>query len=126
MRENLINVAGEQSISKNQMEAILKVKGIEKNIELVEGDITKTVPKYVEENKQLKISFLNLDVDIYEPSVVILEEMYPLIVSGGILILDDYDVFPGETKAVDDYFKGKNVVIKKFPYAKTPCYIIKE
>ena len=68
---------------------------------------------------------LNLDVDIYEPAVTILEYLYPLIVPGGILILDDYGIFPGETKAADDYFQGKKIKINKFPFAKTPAYIIK-
>jgi hypothetical protein len=71
------------------------------------------------------ISLLNLDTDIYEPAVVILEHLWPRIVPGGILVLDDYAVFPGETKAVNDFFAGKNVAICKFPFASTPCYIVK-
>jgi len=42
-----------------------------------------------------------------------------------VLILDDYGTFPGETKAVDDFFKNKNVEIKKFSFAMTPCFIVK-
>ena len=41
-------------------------------------------------------------------------------------MLDDYATFPGETKAVDEYFEGKNVKIQKFSFVKTPCYIVKE
>jgi hypothetical protein len=44
---------------------------------------------------------------------------------GGVLIIDDYGVFPGETKAVDEYFHDKDVVINKFPFCMTPCYILK-
>ena len=75
-----------------------------------------------EQNPQLKISLLNLDVDIYEPSVTVLEHLYPRIVEGGILILDDYGTFPGETKAVDDYFATKGVEAKvlTFPFCMTP------
>ena len=125
-REHFINEAGSSSISMEQLQEVLKEKGIEKNIELVKGDITKTVPEYVKNNPQIKISLLNLDTDIYEPAVTALEYFYPRIVIGGILILDDYGTFPGETKAVDDYFKGENIEIKKFPFAMTPSYIIKK
>lgn len=45
---------------------------------------------------------------------------------GGVLVLDDYGTIPGETKAVDEYFKDQDVKILKFPFAMTPCYIIKE
>lgn len=124
-RQKFIADAGDQSISVLQLARVLRHKGVEKGVELVAGDITLSVPEYVKRNPRLKISLLNLDVDIYEPAVTILEYLYPLIVPGGILILDDYGVFPGETKAVDDYFKGKKVKINKFSFAKTPAYIIK-
>lgn len=125
-RQRFIDAAGDESISKKQLVDVLDNKGITQNIELIEGDITKTVPEYVKSHPELKISLLNLDTDIYEPAVIILEKLYPKIVSGGILILDDYGVFPGETKAVDDYFSGKNIKINKFPFAMTPCYIVKD
>lgn len=126
IREKFIQSAGSQSISKQQLLDVFKQKETDKFIELVEGDITKTVPEYIKNHPELKISLLNLDTDIYEPAKVILEYLYPRIVKGGILILDDYGVFPGETKAVDEYFEGKNISIKKFPFCMTPCYLIKE
>ncbi len=124
-RKKLVEIGGEQSISKEQLLEVLKNKGVDKNIELVEGDAVKTIPKYFKKNPHLKISLLNLDTDIYEPAVVILKYFWPRIVKGGVLILDDYGVFPGETKAADEYFKNRNVKIMKFPFAMTPCYIIK-
>lgn len=125
-RDDFIKSAGEQSISREQLIEVLKKKGIENNVELVEGDINITIPKYLKENPHLKISLLNLDTDIYEPAVTILKYLWPRIVKGGILILDDYGTFPGETKAVDEYFKDRDVKILKFPFAMTPCYIFKE
>ncbi len=124
-RNRFIESAGEISISKLQLSEVLKRKGIDKNIDLIEGDIIITVPEYIKNNPHLKISLLNLDTDIYEPAVTILEHLYPRIVRGGILILDDYGTFPGETKAVDEYFNDKDVQICKFPYAMTPCFILK-
>jgi hypothetical protein len=126
MRQRFIEEAGAQSISQEQLLEVLKHKRVERNVELVAGDITVTVPEYVEKHPELKISLLNLDTDIYEPAVTILEYFYPRLVSGGVLILDDYGTFPGETKAVDDYFADKDVQIRKFPYAMSPSYIIKK
>ena len=112
-------------MSKDQLSKILDHKGINKNVDLIEGDITETVPAYVKSNPELKISLLNLDTDIYEPAVSILEHLYPRITRGGILMLDDYGTHPGETKAVDEYFHNKEVEIKKFSFTMTPCYIVK-
>ncbi len=125
MRNKFIKKSGNQSISKNQMLKILKYRGLEKKIELVQGDITKTIPKYVKDHPELKLSLLNLDTDVYEPAVTILKYLYPKITKGGILILDDYGVFPGETKAVNEYFKGSKIKIQKFQFSSLH-YIIKK
>ena len=125
-RKKFLEQSGGESISKKQLLKILNEKKISKNIELVEGDIIKTLPKYVKKYPNMKISLLNLDVDLFEPTKIILENLFPKIVKGGIIILDDYNIFPGETKAVKEYFKDKKVIIKKFDYRKSPSYIIKK
>jgi Macrocin-O-methyltransferase (TylF) len=125
-REDFIQEAGEQSISVEQMREVLDRRGIGQNVELVSGDITSTVPEYVKNKPELKISLLNLDTDIYEPAVTVLDELFPRIVRGGILILDDYAAFPGETRAVDEYFKDQHVRVQRLPFAMTPCYVVKD
>jgi hypothetical protein len=125
LRQKFVSAAGEKSISRQQLMDVLKHKGTDEFVELVEGDITKTVPNYIKKHPELRISLLNLDTDIYEPAVTVLEYLYPRIVTGGILLIDDYGVFPGETKAVEEYFKDKNIQISKFSFCMTPCYIVK-
>lgn len=124
LRDKLIADAGGQSISTSQLMEVLRHKKSETGVELVAGDINQTVPEYVRSYPRLQIALLNIDVDIYEPTVTILKYLYPLVVSGGMVMLDDYGVFPGETKAVDEYFNGK-IEIKKLSYSKTPQYIVK-
>lgn len=124
-REQFIKAAGSHSISTEQLMQVLKHKHCHEHVELIAGDICETVPRYLGDQPHLTISLLNLDTDIYEPAVVILEHLWPRLARGGIMILDDYGVFPGETKAVNDYFQGRDVTIRKFPYAMTPSYIIK-
>ena len=125
-REAFIKEAGNKSISTEALIEVLENKGCAENVDLIAGDICVTVPKYVEENPDLELSLINLDTDIYEPAVVILKHLYPRLKKGGILLLDDYNVFPGETQAVDEYFKGQNVKIECFPFAKTPWFIVKQ
>lgn len=125
VRRRFIQSAGEQSIGADQLTEVLERQGTHRHVELVEGDIVETVPQYVREHPELRISLLNLDTDIYEPAKVILEQLYPRIVPGGILALDDYSTFPGETQAVEEYFDETHVTIEKFPFAMTPCFIRK-
>jgi len=126
LRERFIYEAGDESISRPQLRKVLNNKGINRSIELIEGNIIDTVSSYSEEHPELRISLLNLDTDIYEPAVTILKELYPRIVRGGVLLLDDYGIFPGETEAVDEYFKNTDVKIRKFTFCMTPCYIVKQ
>jgi len=126
MREKFIEDSGIVGISIKELKKILQRKKLDQKIELVKGDVVQTIPEYVKKHPKLKISFLNLDTDVYEPAVTILEHLYPRLKKGGILALDDYGVFPGETKAVNEYFKGKKIKIKKFPFSNTPSYIIKQ
>lgn len=124
-RDRFITHSGTQGIGKDQLLEVFKRKNVT-NLELVQGDVTKTVPAYLKEHPELTISLLNMDTDVYEPAVTILNHLYPRLVSGGVILLDDYGIFPGETKAVEDYFRGKNVEIRKFPFAQTPCYLVKK
>jgi len=124
-RKKFIVEAGLEGISKKQLLDVLKHKNANTFVELVKGDITKTVPNYVRAHPELRISLLNIDVDIYEPAVIILKHLYPRVVPGGIILLDDYGVFAGETKAVEEYFDSQKIQIKKFSYSMTPSYIIK-
>ena len=121
-----IDAAGDESISKHQLMEVLSKKKCDSKVTLVEGDIMMTVPSFIKDHPELKIALLHLDVDIYEPSKCVIEELYPKLSLGGVLILDDYGIFPGATKAVDDYFKDKQERVQRLPYAFAPCYIIKK
>lgn len=100
-------------------------------IEFIKGDIVQTVPEFVKnKGNGLRIVILNLDVDLYEPTKAALEAFVPLMVKGGIIILDEYAVesFGGESHAVDEYFMknfGKKPNIQKFPWHSNPSgYIV--
>jgi hypothetical protein len=68
---------------------------------------------------------------LYEPTKVGLETFWDSLVIGGVLLLDEYefDVYPVEAKAVDEFFKERNITptFKKFPYSDNPgAYVIKD
>ena len=113
------------SISKEDLLKSLSIRGLSEGIELIKGNITHTVPEYIKKFPELKISLLNLDTDVYEPAVVTLENLFPKVCKGGVVIFDNYAKVPGETKAVDDFLDKHQVKISKLPYSSTPCFIIK-
>jgi len=56
-----------------------------------------------------RISILRLDGDWYSSTKVCLEQLYPLVSKGGVVIIDDYDAYDGCKKAVDEYLKSIGV-----------------
>ena len=80
---------------------ILKYSNLN-NIKFVEGKVEKTLS--YEKNLPKKISILRLDTDFYSSTKKELEILYPRLVSGGILIIDDYGYWRGARQAVDEYF----------------------
>ncbi len=98
-------------------------------IVLVKGDIEETIPEYVEKNPGLRISLLHFDVDLYRPTRTALEHLWPLVVPGGVVLFDEYGIPPweGESKAVDEFFAGKKVRIRRLDWCPNPGgYLIKE
>ena len=54
-----------------------------------------------------RIALLRLDTDWYESTRIELEILYPRLVAGGVLIIDDYGHWEGARRAVDEYFGSK-------------------
>lgn len=127
-RKEFIDSAGDESIGKEQLMGLLRDLKLDTNIFLLQGDIKKSAPEFLKENPHTRISLLNIDVDIYEPTKSALEIFFPHVSRNGIVILDDYGAFAGANKAIDDFFKENRLTapICKLPFSNTPSYFIKE
>lgn len=91
-------------------------------IHLVDGDIGETLPRWAEENPGVRLAVLHLDLDLYEPTRIALEVLYPRVVPGGLVLFDEYgfDNFPGETQAVEDYFGRDLPPLQKLDWFSNP------
>ncbi|OGY67428.1 MAG: hypothetical protein A3H63_02300 [Candidatus Harrisonbacteria bacterium RIFCSPLOWO2_02_FULL_45_10c] len=99
-----------------------------RNLELVAGNVVETTKAYAKKNLGFRIAFLYLDVDNYEGTLGILENLFPLVTPGGLVVFDEYALRGhGESDAVSTYFQGKNPKLHSLPYANTPtAYLVKE
>lgn len=73
----------------------------------VQGQVEQTLPAMMPE----RIALLRLDTDWYESTRHELEHLYPRVVEGGILIVDDYGHWQGARRAVDEYFAALGVPV---------------
>lgn len=120
---NFVHAAG-VGVSQAELETILAYKNFT-NYELVAGDILQTLPQYVADHPELKVALLHIDVDVYNATQSILENLFDRVVPGGIVMLDDYASAEGETRAVDEFIAGTGYKVEKLPYAVTPAFIRK-
>jgi len=125
--KKVLDMHEEKLADKESILANLRAMGIE-NVELVAGDVAKTTKAYAEKNLGFRIALMYLDVDNYEGTLAILRNLYPLVSPGGIVVFDEYGVRGhGESDAVHEYFKGKNIQLRSLAFANTPpAYLIKE
>ena len=97
-------------------------------VELIKGDVTKTIPQYLKENPQMLVSILYLDMDIYQPTKVALENFVPHMPKGSIIVFDELSSkhFPGESRALKDTIGVRNFKIEKFSFTNYQSYIVLE
>ncbi|MDD3312711.1 TylF/MycF/NovP-related O-methyltransferase [Pseudodesulfovibrio sp.] len=57
------------------------------------------------------LALLRLDTDLYESTAHELRTLYPRLVPGGVLIVDDYGYYQGARKATDEYLAETGAVI---------------
>lgn len=102
--------------------------GFSKNIKLIPGLFSSTLPKLRADSYH----FINIDCDLYEPHIECLEYFYPKVVSGGVVFFDDYHSidFPMARKAIDAFMADKPEKLFHLRYGddaanRTKCFFIK-
>lgn len=95
-------------------------------VELIRGDVVETIPKYIEDNPQLMVSLLYLDMDLYKPTKVALENFIPRMPKGAVIAFDELysKHFPGETKALLDTIGIRDLQIEKFSFTNYKSYVV--
>lgn len=61
--------------------------------------------------------FVNLDMDLYKPTLAGLEYFYPRMVDGGVILIHDYfsDIYPNVQSAVSDFEERLGQKLKMMP-----------
>jgi hypothetical protein len=96
---------------------------IPKRVHLIEGDVSLTFPKFLKENPGVRFRLVLLDMDLYEPTKVVLDSILDFMVPGGIIVFDEYGFqeWPGETKAADEFIREHGLKLKAISHAFAPA-----
>ncbi|MDB4777963.1 TylF/MycF family methyltransferase [bacterium] len=88
-------------------DVILETGYPQERTRFIVGKVEETLPTQRPE----KIALLRLDTDWYESTRCEMEELFPRLQPGGVLIIDDYGHWKGCRKAVDEYIANNSINI---------------
>ena len=114
------------------MKKIISIFDLDHRIEVVQGDGTKTIPNYFNEQNPTLISLAYFDFDLYDPTMTAWKFIKNRVIPGSILVFDeglDKDLFVGEYLAMKDIIsesKGKiSLEVKSNSISRMPQAILK-
>jgi hypothetical protein len=83
-------------------------------LHFVPGLVEETIPAHAPD----RIALCRLDTDWYGSTKHEMEQLFPRIAEGGVLIVDDYGQFLGAKQAVDEYLSaiGGGVLLNRIDY----------
>ena len=88
------------------------------NVTLVKGRFNETIPKFINENKNMNIKFIHIDSDTYESTFLILKNLKKYFSKKTYLLFDDFYNFSGwkvgEFKALNENFSEDEITYKCF------------
>jgi hypothetical protein len=76
-------------------------------INYIQGNVEDTIPTTLPQ----RIAILRLDTDWYQSTRHEVIHLWPVLVSGGIMIIDDYGYWLGQQKAVDEFCDNLDIPI---------------
>ena len=95
--------------------------GLDGRLELIVGDVAETALTYAQDNKGFRVSLLHLDLDTYSGTKAVLEALYDRVTPGGIIVCDEYGSPEwGESDAIDEFLKDRNVMLKTVEFSAKP------
>jgi Macrocin-O-methyltransferase (TylF) len=99
-----------------------------KKYDLVKGDVTETVDRYLHENPETIIALAYFDLALYEPTTKCLKTIRPHLVRGSLIAMDELNShdFPGETLALKEIFGLDKYQIVRSRFLPDRSYIIVE
>lgn len=128
-----VNKAGgfaqDWEIFKKDFDRFISSTPIGQRIHLIKGDVCDTFPAFLKEEPGVRFRLVLLDVDLFEPTKVVLDRIMDRMVPGGIIIFDEYGFseWPGESVAVDPFIKKYGLKLRSMPWTYAPgAYTVSE
>ena len=98
------------------------------NVRLIKGWFDATVPAFLAEHAGKPFAFVHMDADTYESTSLVLSLLAGRIVSGTVLVFDDYLGFPnwrhGEYLAWQQFVAARGLTYRYLAFGNTPVAVM--
>lgn len=93
---------------------------------LHKGDVSETVPRYINDNPHTIIALAYFDLDLYVPTRDVLLSILPRLTKGSLIIFDELNCpqFPGETLAVLETLGLNKISLRRIPHTQFGSYMV--
>jgi O-methyltransferase len=100
----------------------MRLAGVQ-NAHLVKGWFENTLPHF---NPPEPIAILRLDGDWYDSTMCCLTHLYDKVAPGGLIVIDDYHIWEGCTRAVHDFLSQRKLKEPVRQFNNVLAYIVKQ
>lgn len=92
-----------------------------------QGDVRATVPHYLRDNPQTIIALAYFDLDLYKPTLAVLDAIRPHLFRGSVLAFDEigHPKWPGETTALRELFDVSRLELQVLPGREPPVTFLR-
>lgn len=93
---------------------------------IVQGDVSQTLPEYLEQHPETIVAFAYFDLDLYKPTLDCLKMLKGRLTQGSVIGFDELNhaAFPGETRAVQESLGLENIRLQRSPFSADECYFV--
>lgn len=95
---------------------------VKTNVSLIKGLFDETIPEFVSDHKD-KCAFVHIDCDLYSSTKTVFDNFSEQIVSGTVIVFDEYFNYPNwqehEYKAFKEFIEKKNLKYEYLGYVYT-------
>jgi hypothetical protein len=121
-------ITGSSKESYERVVQLVNAQQLQNIVRIHKLDFTKELDAFFERYPHLQFKLIFLDIGTYEAVKCCLVRFWERLTKGGIMVFDQYnfEIAPGETRAVREFFEGKEQVIHTFPSGWMPtAYVVK-
>lgn len=116
--------------SYEELKEMIELYEMQDEIVIHKGLIENTLTPLIKQHEYLSFSMVYCDTDLYSSTQLILKELHPRLVKGGIFVFDEwnYEVWPGEGVAANEFMKehGSSYQAEQLPNVRSPSLILRK